>query len=132
MTIAEAISICNEMKPGNTFSDELKTRWLNEVEGQIAVKIHLAPVGVMETIAFSWPDDKDMELAIPLPYDRLYWLYLCAMVDFGNADFEKYRNSHEMYNDVLKDYRLWYITTQEPGKRPYMPRNRKEMVTDET
>lgn len=116
MTLEDAIKICNELRPGNSFSDELKTRWLNELQGMINVQIHLEPLGVMEGISYTWPDDKESGLTIPLPYDRMYWLYLCAMVDFANGDYEKYKNTHDMFNEVLRDYRLWYITTQEPGK----------------
>ena len=122
MTLEEVIGICNELRPGNAYSDELKTRWLNELQGMINVQIHLEPLGVMEGISYKWPDDRGSGLTIPLPYDRMYWLYLLAMVDFTNGDYEKYKNTYDMFNEVLRDYRLWYITMQEPGKRPFMPK----------
>lgn len=120
MTLTQAIAICDELRPGNKWDNDLKTRWINEVQGRIHVMIHMTALRPLEEYQLEYPHnpgDIDPELDVPTPYDRLYWLYLVAMVDFSNSDWQAYENSYALYNDVLKEYKKYYISTFEPGRR---------------
>lgn len=117
MTLHEAIAICDELRPGNVYSNEMKTRWLNELVGMIHTQVWLDAMEAWQFLAYTYDaDEEDYPiLDIPLPYDRMFWLYLCAMADFAQGDYEKYQNTYAMFNDVLEDYKIWYINTHHPG-----------------
>lgn len=59
MTVAQVIQVVDEVKP-NAFSNEEKTRWLNEVEGMVQTEVLL--FASEEVITYSYEQDKDVEL----------------------------------------------------------------------
>ena len=117
MTLKQAIAICDELRPGNRFSNELKTRWINELVGRIHTQVWLESMTTWQYFVYEYEEGADTGpiLDIPIPYDRMFWVYLCAMVDFANGDYEKYENTYAMFNDVLRDYTILYINTHQPG-----------------
>lgn len=67
-----------------------------------------------EWMSYSLPQDEDHELLVPFPWDELYVHYLEAMVYYSNGEFDRYRNSYEMFNKKELDYRQWYARNQLP------------------
>lgn len=109
MTISEAISQTRKLS-GNAVDDNTMCRWLSELDGRLMLDFYKGG----EWMSYSLPDDEDHELLVPFPWDELYVHYLEAMVYYSNGEFERYRNSYEMYNKKELDYRQWYARTHVP------------------
>lgn len=109
MTISEAISQTRKLS-GNAVDDNTMCRWLSELDGRLMLDFYKGG----EWMSYSLPDDEDHELLVPFPWDELYVHYLEAMVYYSNGEFERYRNSYEMYNKKELDYRQWYARNQLP------------------
>ena len=110
MTLSKAISLANDMRKGNTYDNDIKTIWVNEVENSI---LRLVQLNDTETITYVYEDDEDTELNVPDPYSKVYWAYLCAMVDLANGEFDRYTNLMTVYDQFLTDYKLWYKMHEE-------------------
>lgn len=109
MTISEAISQTRKLS-GNAVDDNTMFRWLSELDGRLMLDFYKGG----EWMSYSLPDDEDHELLVPFPWDELYVHYLEAMVYYSNGEFERYRNSYEMYNKKELDFRQWYARTHVP------------------
>lgn len=109
MTISEAISQTRKLS-GNAVDDNTMCRWLSELDGRLMLDFYKGS----EWMAYALPQDADHELLVPFPWDELYVHYLEAMVYYSNGEFERYRNSYEMYNKKELDYRQWYARNQLP------------------
>lgn len=108
MELNKAISIANMLRP-NDIADEKKAEWVMEVERGIAEMMCVeAPVNL-------YPED--MELLMPTPYDNIYELYLCAMIDFANQEGTLYQNDFMMYNSALAEAKAWYRRHNVPDYR---------------
>lgn len=109
MTISEAISQTRKLS-GNSVDDNTMCRWLSELDGRLMLDFYKGS----EWMAYALPQDADHELLVPFPWDELYVHYLEAMVYYSNGEYERYRNSYEMYNKKELDYRQWYARNQLP------------------
>lgn len=112
MTLSEAIAFGDSMRKANAYAPEIKTRWINEVEGAVLTNVHL--LSIKDVVYLSYPEHKDAVLSVSPPYDRLYWAYLCAMIDLANGEFASYQNWYEVFNSFLKEYKIWYARTIRP------------------
>ena len=106
MTVAQVIQVVDEVKP-NAFSNEEKTRWLNEAEGMVQTEVFL--------FASSYEQDKDVELLAQPPHDKLYPAYLEARVDYANGEYEKYQNTMQMFNAFFGEFIRWFALTYSPA-----------------
>lgn len=113
MTLLEAITLGDSMRKANSFDNALKTVWINELEGTVATMVHLISIDDVCTLDFE--RDKDATLSVKPPYDKIYWAYLCAMVDLALGEYSAYQNSYEVFNSFLKEYSLWYSRNIAPG-----------------
>lgn len=104
MTPNKAIEIVDGLKP-NTFGDEDKLRWINELEGMVQRLVIQAD----EIKQLSYADDMDKELLIPAPYEDCYTLFLEAKIDFYNKEIESYNNSALMFEAQYSEYKKDYI-----------------------
>lgn len=106
MKVREAIDMAKRMKP-NAFGDETILRWLNECEGRVQVEIHqIAPENAR---IYTLPEDDMKVLLIQFPFDRLYWMYLIAMIDYANGEYNSYQNAMQKVNAALKEYHAWWM-----------------------
>lgn len=126
MTIEDAVLWIDRIKPNNFENDDM-VRWLDEVEGRIQTEILLLDIN--ECFHYtSWSDDKDKELIVPSPYDRVYTAYLSAMVDNANGEYNRYMNTKLQYDDAFSDLSRWIAQTYAPGNgrhtKPRMWRRR--------
>ena len=150
MLVEEIKKIANDMRPGNSFDDELIERWIDECDASIQLEIaHKKPEEVIRlrapllikgnnykkgtragyivsgeytlfvakkdvTNAILPQDDVESWEQIPFetyvgfPHDKLYYLYVIAMMDFANHEYEKYANDKEVYNAAYDEFAKWW------------------------
>lgn len=108
-TISQVIEQTQAVRP-DIYTSEQVTQWLSELDGQIALELlHKEPVG------YTYPSDSDRELLVPFPYDRLYQLYVIAMIDLYNRETDLYANDMAAYNAAMEEYRKYYRKTNRPN-----------------
>lgn len=60
-------------------------------------------------------DGSEFELLVSPPHDKIYWVYLSALIDFGNGEYNKYENTMQMFNAYFGEYLRWYATRYRPS-----------------
>ncbi len=111
MTINEAIMAADDMRP-NVYDEEQKTKWLEELDGKISQEV----MGNKTVPEYEYSRDGETELLVSKPHEDIYPLYLVAMIDFNNNEWEFLTNSLNMFNQRYEIYAKWYI-------RNHMPKN---------
>ena len=104
MTPNKAIEIIDKLKP-NSYSDEDKLRWLNELDGEVQRLV----IQEDEVKQYTYPDDMDKELLIPAPFDNTYTFYLETMIDYHNREYGNYNNSAAMFESRYTEFKKDYI-----------------------
>ena len=127
MTISELLAEVDEIKP-NTREENIKIRWLSELEGKIFNTIYLKHVHdlvedddgneVEPTFEGYTIDDEAVELKLPDIYCDVYKNYLFAMIDYSNGETDRYTNSMIMFNTSYQEYANWYNSTHLPIQKP--------------
>ena len=111
-TLQGVLDIIDSIKP-NAFSEEAKTAWINEIEGLVQTEVFL--LAVEDVVQYQWPEDSGATLLAKPPHDKTYWVYLSAMVDFANGEYDKYQNTMQMFNQFFGEYMRWYARTYNPA-----------------
>ena len=125
MKIKEAIAFARKLS-GNAIDDDTLCRWLSELDGRLMLDFYKGS----EWMSYSVPQDEEHDLLIPFPWDEMYVHYLEAMVYYSNGEFERYRNSYEMYNKKELDYRQWYARNQLPISLEALKRRDCTVITE--
>ena len=107
-TVNDVIKYVNDIKP-NAFTDETLTEWLSECEGSIQTEILCIASG--DVVTYSYADNKDTELIVKPPHDKLYGFYLLAMIDFAHGEYKKYENTMQLFNAALSEFAKWFVRT---------------------
>jgi hypothetical protein len=102
MKLQDVLDMVDKIKPGNPYDVAMKVQWLNELEGNMQARLH------KEDIVPYTADDLEVELLIPVPYDKVYWMWISAMIDFANGEYEKYQNTLQMVNEACDKYAKWH------------------------
>lgn len=108
MTIEHAIAQCDQRRP-NQYTKEDKIEWLAELDSRVfqdVLAIHEGDLPDYEPYVKDTPVDTEMLVAVP--YERIYPLWLFAMVDYHNNDLQRYNASAAMFEQVYGEYRAWY------------------------
>lgn len=104
MTSEACMAWVDTLSP-NHVPEMLKLRWLAELEGHVLVNIcHHDP----EALAFRGEEGEAVTLSVPFPFDRIYLLYLTAMVDYYHGDLSRYHESAALFEAAWEDYVKWY------------------------
>ena len=112
MTLSELIGRVDETKP-NAFSNDRKTEWVNEVEGMVQTQALLwAPPALF---TYVYDQDKDKELLVDPPHDKLYPPYLEARIDYANGEYERYQNSMQLFNSFWGEFLRWFALVYRPA-----------------
>ena len=111
-TLQGVLDIIDSIKP-NAFSDEAKTAWINEIEGLVQTEVFL--LAIEDVVQYTWPENAAATLLAKPPHDKIYWVYLSAMVDFANGEYDKYQNTMQMFNQFFGEYMRWYARTYNPA-----------------
>lgn len=101
MNIQSLFSLVDTLKP-NAYENQIKLKWLNEVEAIVADTIQH-----VEFIPYE--NDYDGDLLIPTPYTNVYEYYIKAMIDNESKDYEGYSNNMLLYNNAFGIYSKYYI-----------------------
>jgi len=110
--IKEVMEFTDRVKP-NAYTEEQKLQWLNDCEGMVQTQVFLfAPV---EIVRYALPADKNTELLVEKPHDKLYLSYLYAMIDFANGEYNKYQNSMQMFNTEFSEFMRWFAGAYRPA-----------------
>ncbi len=114
MTVNLAITRTDSRKP-NAFSTEEKKEWLASLEGRIAAEVLLLAPAEVKAILDAEKDGSSVLLVNP-PFDDIYILWLCAMIDMANGEYNKYGNTSQIYNDFYHDFVRWFINEYQPAQ----------------
>ena len=102
-TMNTVIEQVDRLKP-NAYTDEDKYRWINQLEGLVS-----AQVFEKDAPEYSLPDDADIPLLVGHPFDDIYELYVSAMIDYYNREYNNYNNAVLMFKERLDQFKAWYI-----------------------
>lgn len=103
MTMNKVIEYVDRVKP-NVYADEDKYSWMNTLDGIISREVHQ-----VERESYDLPRDADSPLLVGHPYDDIYALYVSAMIDYHNREYEEYNNAVLLFRERLEQYKAWYI-----------------------
>lgn len=103
MTLGELIEKVKTEKP-NSFRYEYLTRIVNDVEAMIYDYLETKPEN---REVYSWPEDKDVKLVAPAPYDCLYESYLKAQLDYANEEYDLYDVNQEQFTLDMESFRAY-------------------------
>ena len=111
MQLKELIQFVDGLKK-NTFSNEVKTAWVNEVEGMVQTDV--LRLAIQDVVQYAYREDADPELIVKPPHDRLYRYYLEAMICYEQEEYDRYENCMQMFNQNLNDFVRWVSETLRP------------------
>ena len=111
-TISEILRAADELRP-NAFAPERKTDWLSRLEGQIQMQIFLQDGA--ETVSYTWPEDRDTQVLVQPPYDRLYELFLAAMIDYAQGEPGQYAASIAVFNGLMGEFARFFADRYRPA-----------------
>ena len=100
MKITDLIDYVRELC-GNSYSDEMMLRWINQVEAEIQQDVLQKDVMVQyafDDIAF------ETELLVPAPQSRLYEDYLMMRVHQAQGEIEMANNDAQNVNTQMRSY----------------------------
>lgn len=103
MTMNEVNEYVDRVKP-NVYADKDKYRWMNTLDGIVAREVYQE-----DKEAYDISKGGDIALLVPHPYDDIYALYVSAMIDFHNREYEEYNNTVLLFKERLEQYKAWYI-----------------------
>ncbi len=119
MKVSEAIQWARQLKQINTthYPDALLLQFLNECEGKVQTEfLRIADTDVQRYSEL----DMDKDLIVGPPHDKLYYTYICAMIDFANGEYAKYNNAIIIANSFLSEWAAWFNRTHRRNGREYL------------
>lgn len=99
MRLRQAIAEADGLRP-NAIGEETKAEWIEQLESRFAEVQQIKPPPP------SHPEDK--ELLMPPPVDRVYVLWLAAMIDWAQLDGDLYAVDNAMYTQAYKEACAWW------------------------
>lgn len=112
MTVLQAIQNADEIRP-NAIPDARKARFAYELEGDFAEMMGVEPPQNL----YGTGDERDVQLLMPYPKDRCYELYIAAMIDHEQMDFDLYNADIVIANTAIDDAKAWWKRTNGGNKR---------------
>ena len=116
MTIQDAISITDEMKP-NMMSNMLKFKYLTEIEQLIHDEIvirHEHPAEQDAKPVYNEDDDLLTELVVPDPYSMLYVYWLMTKIDMQNQEDARYNIDRMHFEQAYATMSDWWTRNHLP------------------
>ena len=115
MTIAEAISLVDKLKP-NQYTEDMKKNWLSKLDGLVFREVFQTHEdNPIESFEGYEEAGMETELLIPYPYDEdIYNYFLQASIDKENGETAKYNQSITLYNNAFLTFQNWYNRTHKP------------------
>ena len=115
MTVQSAITMARNLKQVDEthYPDSMLLQFLNEVEGKVQTEVLM--IAPEDTVRYG-ADDLTSEMIVTAPHDKLYYVYLMAMIDFVNGEYDRYTNSMNLANAHITEWASWYNRTHRRGK----------------
>jgi hypothetical protein len=113
MTVQEAIDFVDEIKP-NAFSDKIKLRWINQIEGRIALELLLKTREEAEEDYQYSLEELETDLLIGSPHDDVYTWWLQAQIDLANGEYDKAANTMAVFNAAWSGLARWFLQAYDP------------------
>ena len=115
MTVQSAITMARNLKQVEEthYPDSMLLQFLNEVEGKVQTEVLM--IAPEDTVRYG-ADDLTSEMIVTAPHDKLYYVYLMAMIDFVNGEYDRYTNSMNLANAHITEWAAWYNRTHRRGK----------------
>ena len=103
MTVKQCLDMVEAFCPTEA-EMAVKLQLLAEIEGRVRVELLGEEPGDVD-INGATPTDR--ELTVPAPYDRLYWLYVTAMLYVIGGYTERYEAYAALFNGAYREYGKW-------------------------
>lgn len=100
----------SRVKP-NIYSEEDLFHWLCDLDGLVKRVVMQEEDGVH----YEFSKDMDSQLLIPPPFEGCYALYLEAMIDFRNKDYDDYDATMQVFDAKFNEFRKAYIREHRPA-----------------
>ncbi|MBR2716265.1 MAG: hypothetical protein IKD79_00825 [Oscillospiraceae bacterium] len=112
MTLKACIDFVDGIEP-NAYTNEQKTVWVNECEGMVYTDVFL--LSPAEYRPLDYTADKDREMDVKPPHDKLYPLHLQAKIHFADGEYERYAASLTLFNEAWGEFVRWFARTYSPA-----------------
>ena len=103
MTVENVLGFFDSFK-SNEIPDFVKIGWLAEIDGRILCEIHK-----MDKNTVMLPKGSSDALVLPEGYARVYQLYLGAMTELAQGNFDAYKSFRDEFESALATYAKYYI-----------------------
>lgn len=112
MTVEKAIELAGEMRPNHPYSLRTLQTWLRQADAALRAGV----IRRSETTEFDqvgadvqWDEGADSlpqesVLLCPVPWDEYYPHYLCAQIDVGLGETERYANEMQLANAAAESF----------------------------
>lgn len=114
-TYREIIERVDEARP-NSFSENLKLKWLQELNGKIAADVFLLGIEEIRAMEGKYPEGMKHEPLVSFPHEDIYELWLRAKIDFANDEMDRYQNTMALYNEAYTNFVSWFVSNYEPAQ----------------
>ena len=116
MTLIDVIDEIDAIEP-NAYTYQQKAKWVLRAEGSVATGIYLMdPEDVSRpTLADDASEEWYFPLLTPAPFDKIYPLYLHAMIHYANSEYERYQNDMMLYNEAYGEFARWFAAKYDPA-----------------
>lgn len=117
-TINEVIERVERVKPMVNVDDRDRARWLLDLDGRVWREVieKSEPVENQPQPPKAWPEDGDKPLLVGPPYDRIYDLWLIAMLEFTTREYGNYNNTVLLFNEAFEAFANQYRNTHTPAQ----------------
>ena len=112
MTLSECIARVDGIEP-NAYTNDQKAAWVSEIEGKAYTEVFLLTPYEFQPLTYT--DNASDTLAVMPPHDKLYPLYLQAMVLYANGEYDRYTNAMALFNSAWGEFVRWFARTYAPA-----------------
>lgn len=117
MMLQKAIDYVDEVKP-NAFSTAVKVRWINQIEGRLALEIFLMSTEEAAELEYGTSaEELAKKLLVDNPYDDVYTWWLQAQIDLANGEYDRAQNTMAMFNSAWSTFLRWFAQRYDPVQR---------------
>lgn len=111
MTIRNVLDYVDELYE-NVFSENIKLRWLNQLEAEIQTEVLLLDA---EGIVQYTSEDLAATMIAPPPFDKIYEDYLIWRIALAQGEAERANNQQAVYEESYLAYVRFVCETINPG-----------------
>ena len=107
MVAIQAIETADRLRP-NSIPKEDKVQWLHNFETRRYNEVYSLHKEHPKQFTTLYNFSQSTQLFMNEPYNEAYVLYLCSMIDFFNAEYDRYNNDVLLLESLYSDYKKYY------------------------